>query len=108
MLSAKDVARSKLWAATSKFIVLHHIDNCSLALSSILAAGEMVLTISPVVVRHMCLAEHSAASIPERWAQCSVIGIHELVLSVTVAVSTIVASLFIAGGVWDSNTFLGA
>ena len=87
-------------------VVLCDALKCSIAHFSVLAAGDVVLTISPVVVRHMSLAEHSAASLPENWTQESVVGLQVLVLAVTVPISTVGASLSVAFGVWNSNELL--
>ena len=103
LFSAHGVVWSNEWAKLTNSVMLDHTLKGSLALFSFLAGGNVVLTISPVEIRHMGLAEHSAASLPENWSHESVLGMHEFVLSVTVAISCVVATFLVAFGVWDSD-----
>lgn len=83
-------------------VVLELIFEFDLALFIVLAACDVVLAIAKVEVSDVVLAEHFSASLPKNWAQESVLGVHVLVLAVTVTEGLVITSRAIALGVWDS------
>jgi hypothetical protein len=70
------------------------------------ASGQVVLTVEPVVVLHMLGAESSTAAVPETRPVLSEAAPQVLVLALALPVGLRSAPLHLAGGVWKSQILL--
>ena len=104
-LSKADVEWSNAWADHGVTVVLEGLLESTFAVCSTCAAEYMVLTISPVVVSQVILAEHLSASLPQDWTEESAVVEHVFVLTFAVFIGRVGASGGVAFGVWDSHTF---